>query len=87
MGIEYYIDKTPVARKSETYAGGPPPEGSAGQKEEPPDGFEGLPTGYEWIRTAERVLRRGGQTRRDRNIEWTGAKKFLVDRDEIFWTA
>jgi hypothetical protein len=86
LGIEYYIDKAPVARKSETYAGGPPPEADAGQKQEP-DGFDHLPLGYEWIRTADRGIRRGGQTRWDRNIEWTGAKKVLIDRDEIFWSA
>jgi len=86
MGIEYYIDKAPVARKTETYAGGPPPEGTAGQKDEP-SGFDGLPSGYEWIREADRGLRRGGQTRWERTIEWKGTKKVLVDRDEIFWTA
>ncbi len=86
LGIEYFNDKAPVARRTEAYAGGPPPESNAGQKETPAN-FPGLPSGYEWIREADRGLRRGGQTRWNRDIEWLGAKKVLVDRDEVFWTA
>jgi hypothetical protein len=82
--IEYYNDYAPVYRKSTTYVGGPPPTGSAGQKEDPP--VEGLPAGYEWIKNADRALKSGGQTRWRRDEEWLGAIKVLVDRDEIFWS-
>jgi hypothetical protein len=84
--VEFWIDKAPVARKSETYVNGPPPEGSAGQKQDPDD-FPNLPSGYEWIRSADRGVRRGGQTKWTRDTEWLGAKKVLIDKDEIFWEA
>ncbi len=85
-GIEYYIDKAPVARWSGNYAGGPPPAGSAGQKQDP-SGVEGVPSGYEWVRNADRGIKQGGQTRWVRNIEWVGCKEVLLDVDEIFWAA
>lgn len=86
QGLEYWVDKAPVARLTEIYSGGPPPEGSAGQKEDP-SGFANVPSGYEWIRTADRGTRSGGQTKWKRSIEWVGAKKVLIDKDEIFWDA
>ena len=85
MGIDHWVDKAPVARLSEIYLGGPPPDGSAGQKETPTVDY--LPSGYEWVRSSDRGVRRGGQARWQRSIEWIGAKKVWIDRDEIFWTA
>jgi len=84
QGIEYWNDYAPVARRVIEYAGGPPPKANAGQKETP-KGFPGLPTGYEWIRNADRGLMQGGQATWQRTIEWLGAKKVLVDVDQIFW--
>lgn len=84
QGIEYWMDKVPVARINETYVNGPPPEGSAGLKETP-DGFPNLPSGYEWIRNADRGLRAGGQKKWQRGIEWIGGDKILVDTKNIFW--
>lgn len=86
LGIEYWVDKCPVARKSETYLNGPGPTGTAGQKESP-SGFPNLPSGYEWIKSGDRSVQSGGQSRWQRDQEWLGAKKVLIDVDDIFWTA
>lgn len=86
LGVEYYVYKAPVANRSSSYVNGPPPAGTAGLKEDPV-GFPHLPTGYEWLRDADRSLRSGGQTRWQRDTTWIGAKKVLVDAAEIFWDA
>ena len=83
-GVQYWIEKAPVARRSDTWVNGPPPPGSAGQKQTPP-GFPNLPTGYEWIRSTDRALRAGGQSSWSNDTEWIGANKVLIDVDEIFW--
>ena len=87
QGIESWVDKLPVLRMSKTYVGGPPPQASAGQKESPPSTFPNKPSGYEWIRSADRGLRSGGQTKWVNDTEWIGCKKVLIDVDEVFWTA
>lgn len=85
-GIEYWPDKAPVLRRTQRYKNGPGPSSNAGQKDDP-DGFTGLkPAGYEWINNTDRCTHRGGQKTFDREREWTGAKKVLIDRDEIFWS-
>jgi hypothetical protein len=48
--------------------------------------FPGKPIGYEWLKTADRSISQGGRKRWQKIEEWTGAKKVLVDKDEIFWT-
>lgn len=85
LGIEYWVDKVPIARRTDTYINGPPPAGRAGEKEEPPD-FPSLPDGYEWIRDADRALRAGGQNTWSNETSWIGAKKVLIDAAEIYWT-
>ena len=84
-GIEYWVDKAPVARQSDTWVKGPPPPRQAGQKQTPPS-FPNLPTGYQWIRSADRALRDGAQSRWSSSTDWIGVKKVLIDVDEIFWT-
>ena len=84
-GIEYWTDKAPVVRKSDTWVNGTPPARAAGQKQTPP-GFPNLPPNYEWIRSADRSLREGSQARWSSSTEWIGAKKVLIDVDEVFWT-
>lgn len=86
IGVDSYDDYAPVARKSTTYAGGPPPTSDAGAKETP-TGFPNLPTGWEWVKTADRSLRSGSQTRWVRTEEWTGAKKVLADNVDLFFGA
>jgi hypothetical protein len=83
-GLEYWVDKAPVCRKTETYVGGPPPISTAGQKENP-IGIPNQPTGYEWIRSADRSLRRGSAGRWERTIEWLGADKVEADSTQIYW--
>lgn len=87
LGIPEWEDFSPVARKTTTYSRGNPGQSSAGQKEDPED-FTGRPTGYEWRKTADRAVQAagGGTTKWDRVEEWTGAKKVLYDRDEVFWS-
>ena len=86
LGIEYWIEKVPVAKRSDTYVNGPPPAGSAGLKELPV-GFPNLPTGYEFIRDNDSALRAGGQTSWSNTTSWLGAKKVLVDAAQIYWEA
>lgn len=85
QGIEYFNRKTPVARRTETWVNGPPDECLAGLKETP-TGFPNLPSGYEWIREADRSLKQGTSRKWNRDIEWIGEKKVLVDAAQIFWS-
>lgn len=85
MGIESYEDALPVARLTESYAGGPSPDSQAGLKETP-SGIPNLPEGYEWKRNADRCVKKGGSGRWERSIEWIGVDKVLVDAQNIYWT-
>jgi hypothetical protein len=86
QGIEHYVEKAPVAIFSTDYAGGPGPTASAGRKDTP-SGVPNLPSGYEWIRDTDDSVKVGGQAAWRRSIQWIGAKKVLVDSQDIFWTA
>lgn len=85
LGIEYYIDKAPLLRKSTFYVNGPPPQDGGGNKESP-GSFPGMPSGYEWVRTADRSAQTGSEKQWRRDQEWTGAKKVLIDSDNTYWT-
>jgi hypothetical protein len=85
QGVETWDDYAPVLRKTTTLIGGPGATSEAGQKDEPAV-FPGKPIGYEWLKTADRSVTQGGRKRWQKIEEWTGAKKVLVDKDEIFWT-
>lgn len=84
QGIEYWVDKAPVARRSQTYVNGPPPMCEAGRKEDP-ESFPNLPSGYEWLRSADRATMRGDGNKWNRDTEWLGAAKVLVDVDTIYY--
>ncbi len=84
MGNEYFNRKTPVARRTETWVNGPPDECKAGLKETP-TGFPNLPSGYEWIREADRSLKQGASRKWNREIEWIGDNIVMVDSSQIFW--
>lgn len=86
LGVEEWDDFAPVVRVTTTYLNGLPPTGSAGQKDNPPSAANG-PSGYEWRKSADRAIKAGGQNKWERSQEWLGAKKVLVDKDDIFWTA
>jgi hypothetical protein len=83
-GIEEYDDFAPILRKTTTYIGGPSDTTDAGTKNDP-GSFPGKPIGYEWLKTADRSVRAGGQKRWEKIEEWTGAIKVLVDREQVFW--
>ncbi len=87
LGIETYPDFAPVARKTTAYTDGPPSESNAGLRDEPPNSFLGLPSGYEWRKSADRAIMSDGRNKWDRSEEWMGAEKVLVDRKTIYWTA
>jgi hypothetical protein len=84
LGLESYEDFAPVARKVTAYAGGPPSSTQAGDKNTP-TGIPGLPSGWEWRKSADRSMRAGGQTRWERVEEWTGAQKVLTDKTNIYF--
>jgi len=86
LGIEYFVEKVPVLRKSTTYVDGVPPQGGAGNKEDPPDFPAGLkPGGYEYIRSTDRSIGNGKQNEWQRDQEWLGGKKILVDSKNLFY--
>lgn len=87
LGQETYEDYAPVVRRKTIYVnGGPPADTDVGTKDTPPSAANG-PSGYQWRKSASRGTRADGQTRYERDEEWIGAIKVLVDRDAIYWTA
>ena len=86
LGIEYWIDKAPLLRKSTAYKNGPPPQSGGGVKETP-SGFPALSglSGYEWIRSADRSLQTGTEKEWRRDQEYIGARKVLIDAANIYW--
>lgn len=85
LGVETWDDFAPVIRVTSVYLNGKPPSTEAGQKDNPPSEADG-PSGYQWRKSGARRIHTGGQNRWELIEEWTGCKKVLVDKDEIFWT-
>ena len=86
LGQETWTDKAPVATKISEYVGGPPPSTDAGEKQDPV-GVPNTPSGYEWRKETADSTRAGGEVRWTLTEEWIGAKKVLVDKNEIYWGA
>jgi len=86
LGQETFEDKAPIAIKISEYVNGPPPETTAGLKEEP-DGVPNIPSGFEWRKETADSTRAGGSTKWNLTEEWVGAKKVLHDRLNIYWEA
>lgn len=86
LGCESWDDFVPVIRVTSVYLNGKPPNEEAGQKDSPPPDADG-PSGYEWRKSGARRIHTGGQNRWELIEEWTGCKKVLLDKDEIFWSA
>jgi len=84
LGQETYEDKAPIAIKISEYVNGPPPETTAGLKEEP-DGVPNIPSGFEWRKETADSTRAGGALKWNLTEEWVGAKKILTDRENIYW--
>lgn len=82
-GVESYLDFAPVVRRNSRYLGSSAPNSSdAGQKTTAP---AYAPEGYEWLKTADRVTKQGAKgIEWIRQEEWTGARKVLIDKDDLF---
>ena len=86
LGQETYEDKAPTAVKISEYVNGPPPETTAGLKEDPV-GFPNLPAGFEWRKETADSTRAGGALKWNLTEEWVGAAKVLTDRLNVYWDA
>ena len=86
LGQETYEDKAPIAVKISEYVNGPPPETTAGLKEDPV-GFPNLPAGFEWRKETADSTRAGGALKWNLTEEWVGAAKVLTDRLNVYWDA
>lgn len=83
-GVQSFIDYLPVARKTSVFEGQTKPvSGGCGQKIVG-DPFTGVPSGYEWQKTADTATKQGRGYRWTKVEEWQGAKTILLDVDEIF---
>lgn len=74
-GVDSYLIFAPVARRT-SYTRLKPNTGGCGQVGAPP-GAIGAPSGYEWLKTADRCIKQGRWW--ERVEEWTGAED--VDDD------
>ncbi len=70
-GTTHYIVPAPILRRS-TYSNTKPTLGGMGKRvAEAP--FENAPAGYQWLKTADRLIYRSNLNRWERTEEWTGA--------------
>jgi hypothetical protein len=77
-GVDSWVEYMPVCRKTSLTVA-QPSESAAGFINDP-DGFgSGLPSGFEWLKTADRSSRTGKHGKWERSEEWTGAVE--VDHD------
>lgn len=83
LGTESFLDFAPVVRRTSKYRGNVAPSSAdAGQKTSAPSY---APAGYEWLKTCDRVSKQGTKSIEwIRQEEWTGARKILLDKDELF---
>ena len=82
-GVEAFLDFSPVVRKTTKYRGSVAPSAAdTGQKVTAP---AYAPTGYEWLKTADRVSKTGTKSLEwTRQEEWTGQRKWLLDKDNLY---
>lgn len=83
LGVESFLDFSPVVRRTSRYNGNNPPSSAdTGQKTSAPSY---APAGYEWLKTADRVSKAGLNAGFwIRQEEWLGARKVLLDKDDLF---
>lgn len=81
--VESFLDFAPVVRRTTKYRGNAAPTSAdAGQKVSAP-GY--APSGYEWIKTSDRVSKTGMRSNEwTRQEEWTGSRKILLDKDTLY---
>lgn len=70
-GIESFLLASPVARRT-TRSSDKPSSSVCGRRQTPPN-FPGLPSGYVWLKTADRAIKPGNDSPWERIEEWTGA--------------
>jgi hypothetical protein len=86
LGIDTYDDYAPILSKTTTYTNGPPSSSSAGEKDSNAlTGFPNGPSGYEWIKSADRAVKAGKKNKWDRTEQWLGAKKIMVDKNSLYY--
>jgi hypothetical protein len=85
LGIRTYDDFAPILIKTTSYVNGPPSTSDAGSKETTPTYFPNHPTGYEWVKSADRSLKSGRRNKWERSEQWTGAIKVLVDKNALYY--
>lgn len=87
LGVESFLDFSPVARKTSKYQGNSAPATSDAGQKAGGDPFTGVPAAYEWLKTADRSSKQGTNSNDwIRQEEWTGARKILLDKDDLFLT-
>jgi hypothetical protein len=81
-GVEAYQDYFPIWTKHSIYTGSVPPSaGSIGAKDTP----TGAPSGYEYVKSGDHVVREGPTMRWKRTEEWTGCDKVLLDSTTLYY--
>jgi hypothetical protein len=82
-GVESFLDFAPeVTLATKYFSSDPPSAADAGQKVSAPTY---APSGYEWLKTMDRVQKQGVRSICwIREEKWLGARKVLLDKDEIF---
>jgi hypothetical protein len=82
-GVESFLDFAPeVTYTSKYFSTTPPSAADAGQKVTAPSY---APSGYEWLKIMDRVTKTGTRSLAwIREEKWLGARKVLLDKDEIF---
>lgn len=85
LGIETWIARLPLLRKSSTYKNGVPPYGDGVGQQGDPIGFPFMPLEFEYIKEADRSTNTGKQNEWRRDEEWQGVDRVLIDAKNIFW--
>lgn len=83
-GIDTYEDYAPVLRRTTKFANGNPSTTDAGLRDLSGPTFAGKPSGYEWLKTADRSVRSDRDRQWNQVEEWIGAIRVLLDREDIF---
>lgn len=84
LGVESFVDYAPIARKTSLYKGTSKPTSSDIGQKIVGDPFTGVPSGYQWVKRADRAVKQGRGYHWTRVEEWIGAREVLVDKDDIF---
>ena len=84
LGVEAFSDHAPIARKTSLFKGTTAPTTTDIGQKIVGDPFTGVPSGYTWVKKADRATKQGRGFFWTRVEEWIGAREVLLDKDEIF---